>query len=284
MGHKPFLVIADYLTRAGFAVLRYDDRGYGKSTGDFGTATTLDFANDAEAALEFLRKDPRIIKDKIGIIGHSEGALIAPIVASADPGVAFIVMLAPPGLTGRETLNLQNEILMKEYGEDPSYIDKILQLNNKIYDIVTGVTDNEKAAEKIRKEFDKFTSGMSPQEKQQHGLSDYIIEKTIKDMLTPWMRVFLDLDIKPYLARTHCPILILVGSKDIQVDPKENIPPIENTLRESGNPDYRIEILTGLNHLFQQSQTGSPSEYAAIEETFSPMALEMIKDWIKELK
>lgn len=280
MGHKPFLVIADYLTRSGIAVLRYDDRGFGESTGDFATATTADFARDALAALTFLRHDPRIIASRAGIIGHSEGAMIAPILAASDPDVAFIIMLAAPGLTGRETLNLQNEMLMKEYGEDPEYINKVLRLNNDIYDIAAGEADDDKAAEKIRKTFERFTSGMTPKEREEQGLTDYIVEKTIRDMLTPWMRYFLDLDIKEYLLRVHCPVLALYGSNDLQVDPIANIPPIEKTLKESGSPNYRVEILQGLNHLFQTSGTGLPSEYGTIEETFAPVVLELIIEWI----
>lgn len=283
MGHKPFLVIADYLTRSGIAVLRYDDRGFGGSTGDFTTATTEDFAEDASAALTFLREDPRIKPGETGIIGHSEGAMIAPMLAASDPEVAFIIMLAAPGLTGRETLNLQNEMLMKEYREDPEYINKVLRLNNDIYDIAAGEADDDKAAEKIRKAFDRFTSGMTSQEKEEQGLTEFIVEKTIRDMLSPWMRYFLDLDIKQYLHKVQCPLLALYGSNDLQVDPAANIPPIERTLKESGNLHYRIEVLEGLNHLFQTSETGLPAEYGTIEETFAPEVLEMIREWVLEL-
>jgi pimeloyl-ACP methyl ester carboxylesterase len=281
MGHKPFWVIADFLTRNGFAVLRYDDRGYGQSTGDYSAATTLDFADDAMTAIHFLQQDPRIKANQVGILGHSEGAMIAPIVASS-PGspVGFLVMLAPPGLTGRETMNLQAEKLMREFGKSQDYISDVLKLNNKIYTIVVKEPNEEKAAEKIRKAYHKFTSGMSMEEKQVHGLNDFIIEKTINDMLVPWMRVFIDLDIRPYLASVTSPVLILSGSNDLQVDPVENNPPLEKVLKESGHTNYKIIVFPGLNHLFQTSATGLPAEYGMIEETISPVVLEAMLDWL----
>ncbi|MCK4676993.1 MAG: alpha/beta hydrolase [Bacteroidales bacterium] len=280
MGHKPFLVIADYLTRKGVAVLRYDDRGYGESTGDFMTATTNNFANDAMGAFNFLSKDTRIDHNNIGIIGHSEGAMIAPVLAADNPSISFIVMLAGSGLSGQETLLLQSEKLLTKSGENQEYIQQVLDLNKKIYTIVCNEPDDEIAANKIKKAYSKFTSKMSEEEKKRRGFNEYVIEAGMKDMLNPWMRYFLSFDIKPYLIKTHCPVLILNGDKDIQVPPRENIPPIESALQKGGNTDYDVVVMPGLNHLFQTAGTGYPDEYARIEETFSPEALEIISQWI----
>ncbi len=280
MGHKPFMVIADYLTRKGVAVLRYDDRGYGESTGDFMTSTTHNFANDAMGAINFLSNDNRIDHQNIGIIGHSEGAMIAPVLAAKKPTIAFIVMLAGSGLSGQETLLLRSEKLLIKSGENQEYIQQVLDLNKKIYQIAINEPDDEIAAKKIRKAYSKFTSKMSEEEKRRRGFNEYVVEAGIKDMLNPWMRYFLSFDIKPYLMKTHCPVLILNGDKDIQVPPRENIPPIESALQKAGNTDYKVVVLPDLNHLFQTATTGYPDEYARIEETFSPVALEIISEWI----
>jgi len=282
LGHKPFLVIADYLTRQGIAVLRYDDRGVGKSTGDYATATTGDFASDAEAAFEYLKTDKRINPDKIGIIGHSEGAMIAPMVAASHPDVAFIVMLAAAGLSGEETLIVQSEKILKASGASADYIRKAVRFNKKVYAIAMGTQDREQTAAKLKKAYADFTRKMPEQEKNQMGFSDYMVEASIRQLLNPWMRYFLKLNITGYLKKTRCPVLIMNGSKDLQVPPEDNIPPLEAALKEGGNTDYKIVILPGLNHLFQPAKTGSPQEYAGIDETFSPQALQIMVDWIKE--
>ncbi|MCX6234369.1 MAG: alpha/beta fold hydrolase [Bacteroidetes bacterium] len=280
LGHKPFLVIADYLTLQGTAVLRYDDRGFGKSTGDMLNSTTGDFATDAYAAFEFLKQDTRINPAKIGIIGHSEGAMIASMVAAEHPDIAFIVMMAGSGLSGEEILFVQSGVLLRASGESEKNIKKVEDFNRKVYKIAISDADREQAKKKLRKAFAGFTKDMTEMEKNRMGFSDYVIEATIRDLLNPWMRYFLRLDIKPYLSRVKCPVLILNGDKDLQVPPKENIPPIEDALRKGGNTDYKVVILPELNHLFQSCESGSPAEYARIQETFSPKALEVISEWV----
>jgi pimeloyl-ACP methyl ester carboxylesterase len=281
LGHKPFLVIANYLTRIGIAVLRYDDRGIGKSTGDIMTATTWDFATDAASAFEFLKEDPRIDPKRIGIIGHSEGAMIAPIVASEYPDLAYIVMLAGSGLSGEDLLFVQSEKLLNASGESEENIRKVIDFNHKVYKIAISADDKDRAEKKLRKAFAKFTKNMTETEKARMGFSDYMVNTTISQVLNPWMRYFLKLDIRTYLSETKCPVLIMSGDKDLQTPPKENVPPIEAALKQGGNTDYKVVILPNLNHLFQTCETGSPQEYARISETFSPKALDIIGEWIK---
>ena len=283
MGHKPFLVISDYLTRSGIAVLRYDDRGYGDSTGDLSSATTGDLAQDAMGAYEYLLKDPRIDPEKIGIIGHSEGAMIAAQLASGNPDIGFIIMLAGPGLSGEETLRLQAMKILEVSGESSDFIDDAIKLNGKLVDIVISEPDDEIAEKKLRKTYDKFTKGMSDQEKARLGFSPAMINASIQELLNPWMRYFLAFDIKDYLVNIKCPVLVLAGDKDLQVPPAENIPPIENALNKGGNMDVKVVVFPDLNHLFQNAVTGSPSEYGNIEETFAPVVLEEMADWISVL-
>jgi hypothetical protein len=283
LGHKPFLVISDYLTRLGIAVLRYDDRGFGDSTGDLSSATTGDLAQDAMGAYEYLLKDPRIDSGKIGIIGHSEGAMIAALLASGNPDIGFIIMLAGPGLSGEETLRLQAMKILEVSGEDKDFIEEAIKLNSNLVDIVVTEPDDEVAEKKLRKTYAKFTKGMSDQEKARLGFSDMIVNAAIKDLLNPWMRYFLSFDIKEYLVNIKCPVLVLSGDKDLQVPPAENIPLIENALEEGGNQEVKVVVFPNLNHLFQTAITGSPNEYGQIEETFAPVVLEVMADWISVL-
>lgn len=281
-GHKPFLVLSDYLTRNGIAVLRYDDRGFGKSTGDAINATSEDFAQDAVAALEFLLQNKRIDPAMTGIIGHSEGAMIAPYIAAQDHRMAFIVMLAGPGLSGYETLQLQTEKILAEMGESREYINDVLDLNKKILDVIIKTEDKAKAHKKIRKAYDKFLAPMPEAEKAMKGYSDQLIEANIKSLLQPWMKYFLRFDIKVFINQVTCPMLLMYGEKDLQVPPLQNVPPLVRTLDNAGRSDYEIVILPDLNHLFQHAGTGAPDEYATIEETFAPEALEVILNFIKE--
>lgn len=282
LGHKPFLVIADYLTKQGFAVLRYDDRGYGESSGDFINATTKDFADDAVAAIEWFMNNNIIDNQKISVMGHSEGAMVAAVVAAENPDIHSIVMLAGSGLSGEQTLMLQNEKLLREARESEEFIRKARETNLKIYEIVQSETSNDKAAGQIRKVYDKFLNSMTEQERRERGLNEYVAEAQIKELLKPWMRYFLSFDIKPYLRKITCPVLVLNGGKDFQIPYEDHVPPIEKALKEAGNNDVETRIFPGLNHLFQTSETGSPAEYASIQETFSPEVLKVIAEWLQK--
>jgi pimeloyl-ACP methyl ester carboxylesterase len=279
-GHKPFLLLADRLTKLGFAVLRYDDRGTGKSTGTYGTATTFDFASDAVAAIGFLKGIKGVDTARIGILGHSEGALVAEIVAAQRKDIAFIVLLAGPALTGEEIIRLQSELIARANGVSEELIRANLEINKQVFSVVKKTSDNHNAAVKIRKileDFEKKNSG----EEQAKAAPQSQIDAQIRTVTSPWFRVFLTLDPMRYIERIGCPVLALFGGLDLQVPPAENMKAMETGLLFAGNDEYTIEYVPGVNHLFQTATTGSPSEYGVIEETISPVVLEMIGNWLK---
>lgn len=282
MGHKPFLVLSDYLTRQGLAVLRYDDRGIGKSKGSFASATTLDFATDAEAALDFLKKRKEIDSLKVGLIGHSEGGLIAPIVASRRSDVDFIILMAGPGLIGEQILLLQSALIAKNKGENDRSIMAGQKLSKDIFGILKKNPDNKKAEDKIRDLVIRFEKKNSS-DSSYHKLSEDELGLEIQSLTSPWFRTFLTLDPEVYLSKVNCDVLAINGSLDLQVPPSENLQGIEKALIFGGNPRYTVIELPGLNHLFQTAKTGIPEEYAKIDETIAPKALEVIGDWIKKI-
>lgn len=282
MGHKPFLVLADYFTRNGIAVLRYDDRGVGESTGDFFSATSKDFASDALFAVEFLKKRKDI--NRIGIIGHSEGGVIAPMVAVKSDDVDFIILLAGTGLPGDQILLLQTELISKANGISEEDIQDILSISRKTYNIILTEHDSVEANKKLRDLFEKTYDSLSDQEKEEVGDKDNFIEMKLKTILSPWFRYFITYNPYPTLTEVKCPVLAINGEKDLQVPPKENLSAIERALKEGSNENYKIVELPGLNHLFQTAETGSPLEYGKIEETFSADAMKLILDWILGLE
>lgn len=280
-GHRPFLVLADYLTRQGIAVLRYDDRGFGKSTGDPTHATSADFAMDALAAVRYLQTRREIDSKKIGLIGHSEGGMIAPMVAVQAPDeIAFIVLLAGLGVTGEELLLLQQELILHALGISAEIIARNRALQQQVFAAVREQPDNLEAEKKLRALLLGELSRLSEEEQRVLGFSEAMIEAQIKQILSPWFRYFLTYDPRPTLMQVRCPVLALNGEKDLQVPPSQNLPEIVKALEAGGNSDYAVVKLANLNHLFQTSTTGSLSEYAQIEETFAPRALRVVSDWI----
>jgi len=277
LGHKPFLVIAEYLARHGIASLRYDDRGIAASTGNFAASTSADFADDAQAAVAFLRKQPGIAPAHVGIIGHSEGGLIAPMVAARDANVAFIVLLAGPGLPGDSILLLQAELIAKANGAPQAMIDTNLAVNSRLYAAVKGARDSADAIARVDAIADRMVASL-PVVQQAQARTQL---QTVKaQVLAPWMQYFLKYDPRTSLRQVRVPVLALDGSLDLQVPPKADLAAIDSTLKRAGNRDYEVKELPGLNHLFQTAKTGSPNEYATIDETFSPAALQIIADWI----
>lgn len=256
-GHKPFLVLADALTRRGMAVLRYDDRGTGASQGQFGTATTLDFTADAEAALAFLKTAAG--GARLGVLGHSEGAVIAPIVASRQRDVSFLVLLAGTAVPGEQVLYAQSEALLRAQGMPAEASAANQALQRRIFEILRREPDNGKAAAEIQ-----TIAG----EGQARGAA------------TPWFRQFLDLDPAHYLRQVKVPVLALFGALDLQVLPSQNLPVMAKALEQGGNTAYTISKVPGVNHLFQTATTGGIAEYGRIEETIAPRVLEEIGDWI----
>jgi alpha/beta superfamily hydrolase len=282
-GHKPFLVISDWLTRNGIAVLRYDDRGVGKSTGTYSGATSADLSTDAVAAFNFLKNNNKINPKAIGLMGHSEGGLIAPIVASANPDIAFIVSLAGPGVTGEQILNRQTEDIYKLSGVSENNIKESIATNKRLYSVLKKENSDKKAEVKIlaitREILEK--KKLSKEETEQ-GIKQ--VKATFDGLGYSWLRYFITTDAATFWKKVKCPVLALNGEKDLQVAAEENLREIEKAVESSGNKAVKTIKLPGLNHLFQHCTTGLPSEYAQIEETFSPEALKIISDWISGLK
>jgi pimeloyl-ACP methyl ester carboxylesterase len=284
-GHKPFAVIADNLTKHGFLVLRVDDRGMGKSTGDFSQATSLDFAKDVEAGLDFLETLPEVDKEKIGLLGHSEGGMIAPMVADERKEVKFIVLLAGPGVPGADLLEQQSEAISLSDGRTPAEAKAGSSLTRIILDEVNKNLDSATTIKNIRMRIDAWaktidTATLAKIQSRNNLAADELIRQAMSQLGGKWFRYFIAFDPRPYLQKLHCKVLALNGSKDVQVVASYNLAGIRSSLQKSRSPEYDVIELPGLNHLFQSCQKCSPSEYSDLEETFSPTALETIDKWL----
>jgi hypothetical protein len=281
LGHKPFLIIADYLSRNGIAVLRYDDRGVGASQGIYSEATSADLATDGEAAITYLRNNPKIKKDAIGLMGHSEGGLIAPIIYASDPGVGFIVSLAGPGVTGEKIILRQSADISRASGVDEKTIKESVETNKKLFAILKKEEDNKSAERKILSKYAEILKKKNtPLEDAEKAISN--LGLSFGASTYTWLRYFLVTDPADYWKKVKCPVLALNGEKDLQVASDENLQAIKKALKSSGN-EVKTVNLAELNHLFQHCKTGLPAEYNSIEETFSPEVLKIIADWILAL-
>ena len=267
MGHRPFLVLSDYLTRRGIAVLRADDRGIGKSGGNFASGTTADFATDAEAGVAYLKARHEVDSHKIGLIGHSEGGIIAPMVAARNPDVAYIVMMAGSGVPGDQILVAQSRLIAEAAGQSTAEAEKNANEEREVLALVKNQKDTAALETELRK-------GMAVKG------SEVQVDAQMKVLTSPWFQYFITYDPAEALRKVQCPVLALNGEKDLQVPPKQNLPAIRRALEEGGNKHFETDELPGLNHLFQTAATGSPTEYAEIEETISPVALEKMAGWI----
>jgi len=279
MGHKPFLIIADFLTRNGVAVLRFDDRGTASSQGNFRTATSNDFATDVKAAVDYLLTREEINKKKVGLIGHSEGGIIAPMVANSSKNVAFIVLLAGTGIPGDQLLMLQQELIGKASGINESELQKTKEINSAVFDLVK----KSDSTDQLKADLTNFLKKkMKDNQDKPKGMSEEdFLNAQVNQVMNPWMLNFIKYDPATALEKVKCPVLALNGEKDLQVPPKQNLGAIKDALAKGGNRKVTTVELPGLNHLFQECKTGSPSEYATIEQTFSPVALDEILKWIK---
>ena len=260
-GHKPFLVLSDYLTRKGIVVLRVDKRGVGKSTGDLAHATTADFATDAEAGVQYLKTRAEADPRRIGLIGHSEGGTVAPMLAAGDPGVRFIVLMAGPGVPGDQIIVEQGRLIEEAAGATKEKAAQDADKQRELFALV-------------EKEKDDAVLGKELREKLAGRVPDAQIDVAIQQLTSPWMRYTLTYDPATALRKVACPVLALNGEKDLQVSAAQNLPAIKKALEEGGNKQIEIDEMPGLNHLFQTAKTGSPTEYAQIEETISPVALD----------
>ena len=274
-GHKPFWVLADHLSRAGVAVLRVDDAGAGESTPHPNPPTTLDFVDDANAAVDFLMADSRI--GTVGLIGHSEGGLIAPLLASRRDDLGFIVLLAAPGVPGVELMRRQNERIFAAAGLRGKHRDRLLALVDQLFAVLMSSSPEAE----VKKQVEEIVRGQLaangvPRAKQR----DDQVGAAAAQAMTPWLRYFLRHDPRPALLLTRVPVLALNGDLDVQVDAEQNLAAIETALEEGGNRAVLTHSLPGVNHLFQTAGTGMVDEYAMIEETMAPAVLDLIRDWI----
>ena len=271
-GHSIFLVLADSLTRRGIVVLRFDKRGIGKSSGNYAAATSADFADDAEAGVAFLKSRKEVNPREIGLVGHSEGGIIAPMVASRSRDVAWIVLLAGDAVKGEEVLVLQGKLIDNASGMSEERAGQMASLQRKSLAIIHQEKDDSVARQKLTELYET-----DPTAKE---MPAGVRQMSVQFLLSPWMRYFLDYDPAPALERTKCPVLALYGSKDLQVPPSQNLPVMKAALSRGGNKDFRAEVIPDLNHLFQHATTGSPNEYGGIEETMAPVVLDDVSSWI----
>ena len=273
-GHKPFLVIADYLTRNGISVLRYDDRGAGKSKGDHLKATTEISSEDVISALRFLQSRKEIAGTKIGLIGHSEGSIIAAIAAGKNPDIAYIVLLGAPGLGIEENLYLQNTLIRRADGMNEDIIEQYNNIQRNIFSIIKEEPDDSVAFEKLRAAYTLNRYQLLSNEQKSS------IDETIKSRLTPYFRDIIKCEPAEFLKKVQCPVLALSGEYDLQAPPRQNLPEIERALKSGNNNNYKLIELPEINHMMQTSRKGTISEYSEIEETVSPEVLNCISEWI----
>lgn len=281
-GHKPFLVIADHLTRNGIGVLRYDDRGVGQSEGVYEIAAYDDRVSDVLNAITYLKTKKNINSNKIGLIGHSEGGLIAAMTAEQSKNVDFIILMAAPGLTGYDMVLLQTEISKKTAGANETEIQKEIALLKSIFDIAIN-SDN------LDESKSNLTDSLLNQIKNQpgqfpEGLNAGDLNQMIEAFTSPWFQRILKSNPDASLRNVDCPVMAINGGKDMQILPRENLNAIKKSLAKGGNEQVTIMEIPNLNHLFQEAQTGLTQEFKTIEQTFSPVALEEITNWIRMYK
>jgi uncharacterized protein len=282
-GFLPFKWIAEYLVAQGIAVLRYDDRGTAKSTGKFETGTSADFANDAEAAFKYLNDRPEIDRKKIGFLGHSEGGMLAAMVAARNPNVAFVISMAGPGVRGDEVLIKQQERVLGSMGVTGKPLDDAIQTIKKSLALIlakdwVGLENfiYSMALEQLRGLPENQNKPAAEIELQARTLTKQSVEET-----KGWLAFFIGYDIAADWTKVHVPVLGLFGGLDVQVDADQNRQGLEAALALAGNKDVTIQVFPSANHLFQVAKTGSPSEYATLPMGFVPRFLQTIRDWLR---
>ena len=273
-GHKPFLVLADFLTRRGVAVLRYDKRGIGQSTGDSQQASMDDLIRDAQAAVQYLNSRKEVDAKRLGVLGHSEGGIIAASVATRSKEVNWLVLLATPATTGERTLLKQSELIARIGGLPEEQIDRSQQFDRMAYQAVRETKSTAQLESKLNDLIEKSGLGAA--------MPPAAIKAQMVMMTTPWFRQFLDLDPEPLLEKLQIPVLALNGDRDLQVDAEDTVPLLRGAYEKSGNKDFTVVEVQGVNHLFQKAQSGSPALYGAIEETMAPEVLNGIGRWLDQ--
>lgn len=278
MGHKPFWVIADYLSNNGIGVLRFDDRGVGKSTGGFSKASLFDFASDVEACYKYVKKNFK--GHKVGLAGHSEGGMHTLIVAAKNPKLDFLIQLAAVGTNGRDVLVEQQYLIPKSSGKSEAFA----KANSMLYDSVTNLLilhDKEVFPKKVKELMERNYSEL-PEAYKKEGSSEEFIASFTNFLNNDWGRQFMSFETKKYLEKIYCPILVINGSEDIQVPPTKNQEGFRNGFSiQSKNLNHsKIRLVPGLNHLMQSCKSCTIMEYGDIDETFSPIVLKSMTDWI----
>jgi pimeloyl-ACP methyl ester carboxylesterase len=271
-GHKPFLLLADFLTRKGIAVLRYDKRGIAQSTGNFSGATIDDFTSDLQAAVAFAKSRKEVDAKRIGAIGHSEGGILAALAATRSSDLHWLVLLGTPATTGERTLLRQSELVSRAGGLSEEQIARSLQFDRKAYQAVK--EEKDLAALQRRLQTLVAQSGLG------ESMPPEALQTQIRLMTSPWFQQFLTFDPEPVLEQLTLPVLALSGDLDLQVDSVENVPLLRQAYEASGNRDFTVIEIEGVNHLFQKAQSGSPALYGAIEETIAPEVLTAIGNWL----
>lgn len=273
LGHKPFLVMADHLTKQGIAVLRVDDRGTAETEGDYNTSSLRGFVRDTEAAIQYINTRPEFKTSKVGLIGHSLGGTIAPIIASESDDVDFVVMLAGPGMRGDQLMLLQKEMIERKMGLPDPMVEQSRKSIAGAYDLILDENKTDSLATHLKTYFSEVYKGALP---------DNQLDAISKQMTIPWLVDFIRHDPDPVLAKVSCPVLALNGKLDLQVPHEQNLAAINAALQKGGNKNVQIRSFEKLNHLFQECETGLPNEYGQIEQTFSPMVLDVMVKWIME--
>jgi alpha/beta superfamily hydrolase len=281
--HKPFAIIADHLAKKGIISLRFDKRGVGKSTGDYNTATTEDFAEDVKAAIGFLKSQKDVDPNYIGLIGHSEGGLYTSIAASKTNDLAFIVLLAGLVSPGSKNASAVFTLLVNEDNSDKSDHDDDRKLFDRFFDLVRREALSQEEREEALKIAERQFPRINYETKAVLGFSQLTPEIFVSIFSIPWMHAYLNSSSVSYLKQMKCPVLAIYGEKDVQVPARENIETINNKLGESETSNYSIVKIPNVNHLFQYCETGYPSEYRKCKQSMVPEVLNIISDWISEI-
>jgi len=283
-GFKPFRVIADYLTRHGIAVLRCDDRGVGGSTGSTSQSTSSDFADDALAGVKYLQTRPEINKARVGLMGHSEGGLVAPLLAARSTDIAFIILMSGPGLTGEQIMLAQSELVGRPAGRTDEQIKRNQEIQRKMFAAVRSGTGWDEVEAMIRTELKAAIDAMPEAQRKAVGDPEKFIAAQVKGQIdgvrSPWFKFFLDFDPASVLAKVRCPVLVLFGEHDVQVPAGPNRAAMESAFARGGLKNYRIEVFPRANHLYQDSETGGVAEYATLKKEFVPGFLDLVSTWI----
>jgi pimeloyl-ACP methyl ester carboxylesterase len=285
-GHRPFAVIADYLTRRGYLVLRVDDRGVGKTTGFSKEATTKDFADDAMVSFEYLKSLPGVNKKKLGLLGHSEGGMIAQLVAAQRSDVAFVIKLAAPGQPVMDLMAGQNRAVLLASGMQAEAVNKYIELYRPLSAAIVNAPSDTAAMLEARRLIDNWMQTTTPANIlattgiRDEATKQAFIDQFIRQLRQPWFRYFMQYDPDPFIRKTGAKVLALNGDRDIQVVSSDNLPALKASLQRSRSPKFDIVELKGLNHLFQRCSRCTVDEYMQLEETFAPEALETISAWL----